>query len=156
MNKYNFILHVIIPLILGASIYLFFRTPELIFYQWLGITDEIHSIQNKFNTNEWGFSAFLIYNIPDGLWAFSFMASLHILLSKQNTLNYLISLFACLFCIINECLPLFFNIGQTFDFKDIYAILLFQIFYLTLKNKNYEKISRCVIHLFNRFKLSNY
>lgn len=68
----RFFLYVFVPTALGASIYLFFRSPDLLVFRWLnavGLRDVIMTWRNSVSDvrlPEW-----LLYSAPDGLWVFA-------------------------------------------------------------------------------------
>jgi hypothetical protein len=68
----RFFLYVFAPTALGASIYLLFRSPNLVVFRWLdavGLRDAVMTWRTSVSDvhlPEW-----LLYSAPDGLWVFA-------------------------------------------------------------------------------------
>jgi hypothetical protein len=68
----RFIVHVVLPTLIGASIYLFFRTPTLLVFRWIeaiGLLDPVMILREQVafvQLPEW-----LLYSLPDGLWVYA-------------------------------------------------------------------------------------
>ncbi|WEK68742.1 MAG: hypothetical protein P0Y62_12885 [Candidatus Chryseobacterium colombiense] len=115
-----------LPIISGGLIYIIFRTEKLIMFRWFeyfSLSDGINLIKKL--KNIYSFPSWFIYNLPDGLWIFSYTAiSLEIWkhsITKQN-IFWIFSI--PLIAVLSEIFQLFKIIPGTFDFIDI-------IFYLS-------------------------
>lgn len=125
------------PVILGGFIYITFRTNNLLMFNWfenLGLSNEIIFIRNL--KNNFSFPNWVIYNLPDGLWLFSYTAILLEIwdyLIDKKTFFWIFSI--PLAAILSEILQLFKIIPGTFDLTDIGFYLLGTIipFYLLPK-----------------------
>ena len=76
MKKNNIILfHTLIPMIIGAFIYVIFREKNLIMFSWFdslglnGIIDYLRLNLSKYNIPSW-----ILFNYPDGVWIYSFIS----------------------------------------------------------------------------------
>jgi hypothetical protein len=113
----------VFSLVLGISIYLFFRDNTLLIYKWIPqllVFPKLFSLELKTIPN---IHPFITYSLPDGLWILSvifFMRSLW--LKNQKIMKIYICVF-CSFAIIFELLQLNKNIPGTFDFFDLLIFL---------------------------------
>lgn len=141
---------IFIPLILSAAslsagimIYILFRVRSLRIFSWLKMLHlDFHSEVKPFET-ESPFFSFFVYSLPDGLWALSAFLLLGTVLKENKKLFYFYSF-------IFLCLSIFFELAQlsgliagTFDFMDIFVILLAYFLGITLykiffKEDSYE------------------
>ncbi len=124
------IAQVIIPLSLGALIYLFYR-DAIVFHSFNDKFSRYISIQPP---------AWVLFNLPDFLWLYSLLAALRLAVTKAPKLTMIIWIFSgFLLAIVSELLQLFSLIFGTFDVCDLlfylFALLLFVIFN---KNEFYE------------------
>jgi hypothetical protein len=129
LKKSNITILILSPLIIGASIYIFFRETNLLIYSWLGISEEIALIQNN-KVNGLQLPDWVLYQLPDGLWLFSFVILLGAI-CKTYHFNIYISSFAFFLAITLEFLQKKYLPG-IFDRADIiaYIIVLILIFIL--------------------------
>lgn len=138
---------VFLPVILGGLLYILFRSDNLLMFKWfeyINIKKTIFLIRNNINFHP---SDWIIYNLPDGLWLFSY-TSLMINIWK-NKMNYesIFWIFIVPFiAILSEFLQLFNLISGTFDFIDLLFYILGTIIpiilYIRTNNLNiynYEK-----------------
>ena len=79
-----YILHVVVPVAIGAAVYLLFRTTSLLVFEWLrsiGLLETTLAVRGLvagINPPEW-----LLYCLPDGLWVYA-VTSWMILIWKRN------------------------------------------------------------------------
>lgn len=79
-----FCLHVILPIAIGAAIYLLFRTTSLLVFDWVAkahlseVTFAARQLLSGIHLPEW-----LLYTLPDGLWVYA-VTSWMILIWKGN------------------------------------------------------------------------
>ncbi len=137
-----------IPLIFGSFIYIIFRSEKLLMFRWfqfLNLNDFIQSMRSL--KASLVFPAWFLYNLPDGLWIFSYvLISIEIWNRKITFQNIFWISIIPLIAIISEILQFFNLLRGTFDVFDFLFYILGTIipllFYdnLTLiKIKNYEK-----------------
>ena len=105
-------LFIFCPLLLGSLIYVFCRTTTIYFVDWLAqVLPGISSIQ--LNVPYW-----IIYHLPDGLWAFAFSSASMIIwnweINKENGLWHSLPLLSALLLELNY---------GTFDPGDLLFIL---------------------------------
>jgi hypothetical protein len=114
------------PVFLGGFIYIIFRTEKLIMFRWfeyLNLANEINTIKSFGNT--FSFPDWFIYNLPDGLWVFSYTAiSLEIWKNSITRYSIFWILIIPIAAILSELLQLLKIISGTFDFADIVSYLL--------------------------------
>ena len=126
------------PLTLGGFIYIIFRTETLIMFHWfkyLNISNEVDSIKNM--RTGYSFPNWFIYNLPDGLWIFSYTAiSLEIWKNSITRQNIFWVFSIPIISVLSEFLQLFKIIPGTFDFLDVTFYLLGTIFSFYISNKN--------------------
>ncbi len=71
-----FIIHFVLPIAIGTSIYLIFRPMHLNIFNWVE-TFGLHSLVLKIRAllvNGYNYlPAWFVYSLPNGLWAYSFM-----------------------------------------------------------------------------------
>jgi hypothetical protein len=127
---------VILPLFIGTLIYILFRPLHQIFWGLLNIPP-IEAV-NKFAISNINLPSWFIYNLPNGLWLFSFIKTISFLKYSSKS-NLLLS--------IPILISVLYEIGQftkllpgTFDITDITTCLTFGVFAL-VSNKNNIKIS---------------
>lgn len=108
-NKVKNILYfVIFPLLLGTVIYVSTRTNNIYFLKALNLENSKISLPN-----------WIMFNLPDGLWAFSFSSLIAIIWQNSIRKEYMFWLiFSCIVSIIFEI-----SYG-TFDLLDLIFILI--------------------------------
>ncbi|MCO5259858.1 MAG: hypothetical protein M9916_06910 [Crocinitomicaceae bacterium] len=108
-NKVKNILYfVIFPLLLGTVIYVSTRTNNIYFLKALNLENSKISLPN-----------WIMFNLPDGLWAFSFSSLIAIIWQNSIRKEYMFWLiFSCIVSIIIEI-----SYG-TFDLLDLIFILI--------------------------------
>lgn len=108
-NKVKNILYfVIFPLLLGTVIYVSTRTNNIYFLKVLNLENSKISLPN-----------WIMFNLPDGLWAFSFSSLIAIIWQNSIRKEYMFWLiFSCIVSIIIEI-----SYG-TFDLLDLIFILI--------------------------------
>lgn len=138
-NKRYYILNIIMPLILGGSIYLFFRPKNLLmfnFFKEIGIPplinlDVILPVDLKSRIPEW-----VIYSLPNSLWLYSMLSFLFSVWkeNKQKLIKYLLGSFMT--CILIEVSQKIHWIPGTFCITDILfvtlSLIVFVFFHPTL------------------------
>ena len=138
-SKFQYILS-FVPLTIGGVLYIAYRPLKLIMFHWfrlIGIEKFILDLREIFSS--YTPPDFFIYNLPYGLWSFSF-SSLLILIWKfkleKGLFLYLIISFSLV--IVPELLQYFEKIPGTFDLIDVLTntVCFFSpIFFLFYKSK---------------------
>jgi len=70
----RFGLHVVLPVTVGALIYLLFRPRYLWVFTWvdgLGFTDTVGHARNLFFPYRTSLPEFVVFNLPNGLWVYA-------------------------------------------------------------------------------------
>ena len=97
----------------GSAIYLLLRPRELLFFQWIGLRDP--GWLSRFTLPDW-----IIYSLPDGLWAFACALLISALWSDSRTRLRIFWLAVIpVFVLGFECSQLLPQIPGTFDPVDI-------------------------------------
>ncbi len=132
------ILHVIFPLFLGGIIYTVFRNETLILHSWLdqvGLNSMIDQLRVQIgatNLPEW-----VLYNLPDGLWAYSMVSAFLILWSGRNV-NKVLFVCSVLFFASYEALQAFNIISGTADVLDLAFCIIFGFLSIIIFKKKHE------------------
>lgn len=122
------ILHVIIPILISMFIYLFLRSQNLVFWNYL----KTHDLYNIINSVRIEFEniatppQWLLYNLPDALWYYSFVSFLLVLWHdyKSKKVLQIIKITLLLLPLLLEYSQKFGIIDGTFDFIDLAAYYL--------------------------------
>lgn len=121
-----------IPLIIGGTLYLGFRSQDLLMFRWvnyLGLSNIVNlwrSYCSQYPLPEW-----ISYALPDGLWLLSYMLLMHTIwgehIRQYKVWVYILPVIA----ITSELMQLVILSLGTFDIMDIIcysgAILLFEL-----------------------------
>ena len=126
----------ILLLSLGGLIYIIYRPTELIMFDWfqeIGIENIIKHLRLNYddiNIYEW-----IKYNLPAGLWLFSYMFIIDAIWDNDNnSKSYLLFLsITPIASILSEILQFFGLLHGTFDIKDILAYIGAIILFITIK-----------------------
>lgn len=124
-------LHVIFPISLGIIIYILFR--DSLFLNPL--KDSLPILQT--DMPEW-----LLYNLPDGLWLYSFLSCVLFIWRKNLSIGFVLwSSVAIISAILTEYLQRIKLIAGTYDLFDLIAYIIAIILFTLnlLKIKIYEK-----------------
>ncbi len=120
------ILFVILPICLGGSIYIIFRVKSLKMFSWflqLNLSNEIELVRNHFSN--YYLPHWILYNLPDFLWVFSFTSILLIIWNYTiSRANFIYIFVPMLIGILSELGQFFSMVSGTFDKID----LLFYLF----------------------------
>ena len=139
MNKLkSFSIHVIIPLVLSALIYIGFRTNFIKMFDWfdyLGVDFIISAVREALNPFTNVLPSWVYFSLPDGLWLYSFISMIIIIWYKHYQLKY----WVVAILLLSICSEIFQAIGwvhDTFDYNDLLMYLIFGVLpFLTLKLK---------------------
>jgi hypothetical protein len=123
-------LHILLPIFVGASIYLLFRKNTLLVFTWIeyiGGSDIILCIRDNVFFIRKYIPDFILYSLPDGIWVYSgTIAFVSIWKGNSNTpfcVFWISLLFSC--SIVAEILQLFGIVNGTFCLVDIVFYILF-------------------------------
>lgn len=121
--------HVLLPLIIGFFIYLFFR-PDVVFVQWLGHRAPLVPPDRLNQLQQW-----LIYSGPDLCWCYSLSSALFIWERWTGNSRWQFTVLVFVLVISSELLQGWLIPGFTMDAADIIAAILafFLSFVLTRK-----------------------
>jgi hypothetical protein len=125
MVSKKLLLHTILPLVLGFAIYLFFHKPNLLIHYY---GSKYCSIPNFYeNIKHIWLAIFLLNHLPDVLWAYSFgvflVTTLYFVPNK-----YLKAALILFIVSITEVVQVFYPKHFTFDWLDLFFILITQLF----------------------------
>jgi len=118
------LLFLLAPIFFGALIYLFYRQPDFAIVEWLGLRASLENwaVRDKLpNMPGW-----FVYNLPDGLWMFSFTYAVLMILKFpfRKKQDGFILLLPVLVSLIGEISQLCELVQGTFDFMDILFYLI--------------------------------
>ena len=121
-------IHSFIPLFLGLFIYFGFRQKNILLFKWLNdlsLSNYAYSIRRIVNPNEIIYENFFVFNLPDGLWVYSFTSVMLIVwqgsVSRDNILYVTIPL---ILSVVSELGQFFGFIMGTFDVFDLLFYIL--------------------------------
>lgn len=146
MNRLiNILTFVVLPILMGGFIYIISRSKSLKMFTWfeqINLLNEVELIRNQFSSYQ--LPNWIIYNLPDLLWVFSFTSLLFIIWNmKINRENITYLVIPMGLGIISEFGQLFSILNGTFDKMDLFFYLfggLTSIFILRkFKTRNNEK-----------------
>lgn len=138
--------HFILPISFGGLIYLIFRPMHLYVFYWvdmLGLNSLVLQVRDIFDIAHY-LPAWIIYSLPNGLWAYSFMffisfvwghtnsigktffIILVVILSVGSELGQLLGLVPGTFCLTDVVLYLLglvvgYNLGLSYSYGDVSA-----------------------------------
>lgn len=124
----SLLMHVIIPIIFGGTIYLLFRSRSLLMFRWinaLGMEPALNTIRRYCATISTGSSNWIFYSLPDGLWVYSITAFMFIIWDRRLSRRCFV------WIAVGPLLALGGEIGQgfgaisgTFDITDLIVCLI--------------------------------
>lgn len=128
------LLIVLVPLLLGSIIYIFYREPTFNLVNWFGLNEILKDLNVRTNLPNW-----VIYNLPDGLWVFAFTYLVLFIFGFKFRKGFI---FLTLFSPI--IISLISEIGQLYDFMqgtfDLLDVLFYLIGFLLPVLLNFKKI----------------
>lgn len=115
---YKFILtHIFTPILLGCSIYLLFRSENILLFQWvqkIGFESFLTTLRE--NSLSIKVPNWLLYSLPDGLWVYAFTAALFLFWKGKNSIWIWIPIFTSVLFEVAQATKI---IPGTFDFIDL-------------------------------------
>lgn len=141
----NVLTYVIFPILIGGMIYIVSRSKSLKMFGWfekINLSNEIGIIRDYFSNVQ--LPNWVIYNLPDLLWTFSFTSLLFIIWNKRiKKENVFYLTFPMGIGVLSEFGQLFLITNGTFDIVDIIFYVFGGLFSILLIGKfkinNYEK-----------------
>lgn len=139
-----------ISLILGMAIYILFRPPELLFFDWVnntGLYGSLESIRSKSVLWNSFLPDWFIFSLPNGLWAFSYSLLMIFLWSKSTAVIKYFWIGSIPLVVFGfELLQFSGNLPGTFCRHDLIFLAVgmgggILLGTKTTKNKNHEKKS---------------
>ena len=124
-------IHILLPIFVGASIYLLFRKDTLLVFSWLdyiGMSDTLFMIRDNISFVRKYIPDFILYSLPDGIWVYSGTIAFIIIWKKNKKTVFSVFWtflpFSC--AVVIEILQQFRIVNGTFCSVDIiFYILLF-------------------------------
>jgi hypothetical protein len=143
MRLTTFLIHCFIPILSGGLIYIGFRSESLRLFTWLdylGLSILVSEIRQLFLPIADILPSFIIYSLPDGLWAYSFTFSLRLILQSHEKIRFVFLMIPFTFSIIVEVLQAFHLFQGTFDWADLFfSFFGYYCSKVTVKSYNDEK-----------------
>ena len=131
------VLHIILPIFVGSTIYVLFREKTLLMFDWfsyLKLDFIIDSLRNNFYGYRTYIPKSILFSLPDALWVYSFTMFLSIYFKNRILLSIIF-----IGSITTEISQLWFVVG-TFDIYDIiYMFALYLIAMYFIKKFEEEK-----------------
>ena len=131
------VLHIILPIFVGSTIYVLFREKTLLMFDWFSYL-KLDFIIDSLRNNFYGYRTYIpkniLFSLPDALWVYSFTMFLSIYFKNRILLSIIF-----IGSIITEISQLWFVVG-TFDIYDvIYMFALYLIAMYFIKKFEEEK-----------------
>jgi hypothetical protein len=123
-GRYFYFFPAFIFLLIGGFIYICFRDENILFLFWLRNININYSLFRQTNSVNNIVTSFIVYNLPNGLWALSGLLFLKTFLSDKKLLTIYSIIFITI-CLLHEISQYFEIIPGTFDIFDIISITIF-------------------------------
>ena len=142
----DLILLVAFPLLIGTLIYVLFRSNSILFNSWIkdsGFFTYLLKTRLLIQNSNLTLNRYLVYNLPDGLWLFSWLNFLLIIWEFEiNKTSRLVIIASFLAAISSELLQGLGFLSGTYDIFDLFAYVLATFFFFIIfKKKKNEKSS---------------
>lgn len=139
INRY--FIHVVTPIFLGGLLYIFCRS-NILFLEWIPYISQFPSL----NTPQW-----VKYNLPDGLWFYSFLSAIIFIWKKKFSQGFFVWLFSIItLCVLSELFQMYNFLPGTFDWNDLLAYFIAAAFCILLS----PYIKRYLLFHFKSFAFS--
>jgi hypothetical protein len=125
----HFVLHVAIPILIGAAIYTFWRSTTLLvfaWYKWLHLYSVVAIVRQVMWPLRHLIPAWVLFSLPDGCWVYSFTALLAGMWKNSNYARW-----TTFWCLLPAALAVGAEVGQgfhlvpgTFDVADLMVYLI--------------------------------
>jgi hypothetical protein len=124
----------LVSLLLGFTVYYFFRNGGLLFYTWIGAAD-LPVFQRQNGRHLPALLTWITGSLPDGLWTLSGMMLLRCVLWNNKKLCRIYLLVFCIFAFSDELLQISEKINGTFDPSDVSFMVFAVVFEIFLARK---------------------
>lgn len=130
---------------IGGLIYLIFRDPSLLMFDWfknIGLENVINQSRGDFSSIKTSLHPWIIYSLPNTLWFAGGLLLVQAMWDEKHTLEKLfwIMSFASV-GIVSEAAQYFNFISGTFDFADLVPMLLVAFVFIYFESVNSKFIS---------------
>lgn len=139
------LIHVFLPLFVGGSLYLIFRSSQLRMFEWvnyLGLNQQVFYLRDSLIPFADVLPGWIYFSLPDGLWTYSFTSAIVLLWkSNERQLKFWVAL-PILISVIPELLQGINLFPGTFDLLDLiligfaFEISYFQLFLINQPHEN--------------------
>lgn len=138
IKRFLKVITAIVFLFVGGLIYVVFRSDSLLMFKWfceIGLDNVVMKLREghgQMNIWEW-----VRYNMPSGLWLFSYMFIIDSIWDKGNnaTYRFFITILPAV-AIVSEVMQFFHVLLGTFDVLDMISYFLAIFLFLTIKLSN--------------------
>ena len=144
-SKIEIIINCILPIIIGAFIYLCFRPKTILVFYWVNntwLSDIITFLRNNLMIFHKHLPDWFINSLPDGLWAYSFIYSINLIWDEKKGWYWFWLINSCIIILLTEVLQFYKIMPGTFDVQDLVFLTLGMVVCrIIIKNKTnkYEK-----------------
>lgn len=122
--------NVLLPIFLGAVIYVLWRSPHLLVFEWLdrvGLMDAVEHARHFASTLRSSIPQVILYSLPDALWVYSFTAALALIWERDPSM----SIYCLLWLLLPMTIAMVAEFGQslhwvpgTFDWLDVLSYFI--------------------------------
>ena len=123
-RRYFVFIFAFIILFIGGIIYICFRDENILLFSGLRYLNFNYSLFRQINIEKNILSGFIIYNLPNGLWALSGLLFLQSFLTDKKMLKLYSTIYIGI-CLLYEIGQFFNFVPGTFDIFDIISIIIF-------------------------------
>jgi len=140
-RRYSGFIFAFITISIGGIIYVCFRDENILLFAGLRYFNINYSLFRQVHLGNNFISEFIIYNLPNGLWALSGLLFLQTFLMDKKILNIYSLIYAGV-CLLYETGQYFNIVPGTFDILDIVAIIIFSSIGLSINIswRKHEKV----------------
>jgi hypothetical protein len=145
-KKFLLFVHGVLPIILGGSIYILYRSTDLRIFNWincLGMREHVDFIREFSVSSRYLIPKWLIYSLPDGLWIYSLTSTFLIIWRKNEKKVKLWLIIPLVFGILVEVLQGFNMFHGTFDILDLILLIIGFISSIILLKKKFLNEKEC-------------
>lgn len=135
---YLFLFAVVMPLFVGGIIYLLFRSKSLYMFSWfrfIGFDAEINIFRGHFLPLRKNIPNWIIYSLPNALWAFSMLSFFTLFWKDDRRFLYLWIFISTCFTLIMELFQWNGLIPGTFSFDDLFLLGLSYLIFVIIFRK---------------------
>jgi hypothetical protein len=140
----QWLVHVIVPVLIGGVIYIGFRSQTLLMFSWfnsIGIGEFITTIRIYISNSDINLPSWVIFSIPDGLWVYSLSSALLLVNNGRFTVWTLVPLIIGVFLELAQAMALF---KGTYDLIDLFITIFFYIVSILILKSNNKSYAQTV------------